>query len=350
MDCYWQPREREAPQNIAVDWVLKYYNDISAFIGDTVTFTYTAGHNVHLHSSGSCDDTGSTEVGGDMASPAAYTFTEAGLFTFACQTSSHCSAGMLITFNVTASGVHCNISSICMQPGNGTALGEASWTVPLQSWDTHCRRPVSGCMDSTSDFFVPDAIYHTPQTCAFTRCPNITSTALLDCERWLVTNGDVADNQDWNVTTPIGRCTVIANGATTVGLERDCPLDTGECDGGDSPASTSRTACDGAGTCTATANNSKTIGLEPACDGVGSWIGNAGVFTSNYTWVKGLPPAEVAPSTYAVQVNLFVGSTTWEPNDFIRIWAEVDENPEPVILFSTQVRQFYCCKYEAFGV
>ena len=44
------------------------------------------------------DDAGATEV--SSSSPAIYTFTEAGSFTFACDVGEHCESGQILTFTV----------------------------------------------------------------------------------------------------------------------------------------------------------------------------------------------------------------------------------------------------------
>jgi plastocyanin len=93
-----------------ITWVVKDYTikEYTADVGDTVTFMYaeyidgiyTSNHNVYLHPSGTCDQTGATLVGGNLGSPATYKFAEAGQYTFACQVSQHCKAGQILTFTV----------------------------------------------------------------------------------------------------------------------------------------------------------------------------------------------------------------------------------------------------------
>jgi plastocyanin len=83
-----------------INWIITDYTATSytASVGDTVTFSWDGGHNVFLHPTGTCDDTGATEV--SSSSPAIYTFTEAGSFTFACQVGQHCGNGQILTFTV----------------------------------------------------------------------------------------------------------------------------------------------------------------------------------------------------------------------------------------------------------
>jgi plastocyanin len=92
-------------ETIAVEnWVRRSdYTPMTATVGDTAVFTWSGGHNVYLHLSGDCDNAGAVGVGDTPStSGASYTFTEAGDFTFACDVSSHCSAGQIVTFTVSA--------------------------------------------------------------------------------------------------------------------------------------------------------------------------------------------------------------------------------------------------------
>jgi plastocyanin len=83
-----------------INWIITDYTTTSytATVGDTVTFSWSGGHNVFLHPTGTCDDAGATEV--SSSSPVIYTFTEAGSFTFACDVGSHCENGQILTFTV----------------------------------------------------------------------------------------------------------------------------------------------------------------------------------------------------------------------------------------------------------
>merc|ERR1711865_1136907 len=83
-----------------INWIITDYTATSytASVGDTVTFSWSGGHNVFLHPTNACDDAGATEV--SSSSPAIYTFTEAGSFTFACQVGQHCGNGQILTFTV----------------------------------------------------------------------------------------------------------------------------------------------------------------------------------------------------------------------------------------------------------
>ena len=61
------------------------YADMTASVGDTVTFNYGRGHNVFLHPSGTCEDLGASQIGDNFDSPASFTFSEEGTYTFACE-------------------------------------------------------------------------------------------------------------------------------------------------------------------------------------------------------------------------------------------------------------------------
>merc|ERR1712194_301460 len=91
-----------SPAEIPIVWAVRSYEDMTAVVGDTVTFDWTGTHNVHTHPTGTCDTAGAVLV--SDASPASYTFTEAGTITFSCDVSNgaHCDAGQIVTFEVAA--------------------------------------------------------------------------------------------------------------------------------------------------------------------------------------------------------------------------------------------------------
>lgn len=92
-------------KDIHVEWkIADYTTGMTAYVGDTVVFAWRGGagaHNVFVHPSGDCARDGAYEVG--AASPASYTFAEAGTITFACDVygGAHCYAGQILTFEVT---------------------------------------------------------------------------------------------------------------------------------------------------------------------------------------------------------------------------------------------------------
>eukprot|EP00980_Cylindrotheca_fusiformis_P020110 scaffold7176_cov134-Cylindrotheca_fusiformis.AAC.7 len=92
---------------IELDWYIpssgERLPDQTVEPGDTVIFTYTAMHNVYIHPTGNCSESGSILVGAQGARTASYTFTESEAGTtvfFACDYGSHCEFGQFIRFNV----------------------------------------------------------------------------------------------------------------------------------------------------------------------------------------------------------------------------------------------------------
>uniref|UniRef100_A0A6S8YB97 Phytocyanin domain-containing protein n=1 Tax=Ditylum brightwellii TaxID=49249 RepID=A0A6S8YB97_9STRA len=95
----------EGADEIVIDWFIKSYKDLPAKVGDSVRFEFTNNHNVYIHPSGTCDETDSVALdimSGSAFNTASYTFVEddVGAKTFACQVSSHCGSGQILTFNV----------------------------------------------------------------------------------------------------------------------------------------------------------------------------------------------------------------------------------------------------------
>jgi len=92
--------------DVQVNWQIpeQPFDPITARVGDTITFlNFTDNsHNVHIHPSGTCDDTDAINIG--STSPTKYTFEKVGEYTFACDVSSgiHCTLGQIITVSVTS--------------------------------------------------------------------------------------------------------------------------------------------------------------------------------------------------------------------------------------------------------
>mmetsp|Transcript_32767 Transcript_32767/g.79414 ORF Transcript_32767/g.79414 Transcript_32767/m.79414 type:complete len:176 (-) Transcript_32767:104-631(-) len=85
-----------------IEWTIQPYEARVVKVGETVTFNYGQGHNVYIHPTGTCDETGGILVGPN-GGPASYTFTanDAGrIITFACDVGFHCEAGQIISFQV----------------------------------------------------------------------------------------------------------------------------------------------------------------------------------------------------------------------------------------------------------
>ena len=92
--------------DILVDWFIPAGVSLpskTAVVGDTATFEWTSTHDVQVHPTGNCDETGSILVGASTG--ATYTFTEddVGELVFVCDVSNHCERGMTLTFTVSAS-------------------------------------------------------------------------------------------------------------------------------------------------------------------------------------------------------------------------------------------------------
>jgi hypothetical protein len=122
--------------NINIQWSVQTYQDITAQVGDTITFTWGSGHSVYINPSGSCDTQGAILVGDTP--PAVYTFTaddaNKDLF-FACGVPGHCAAGQSITVAVAAAGVSAPssapvASSTSAAPTVSVAGGANSTAVP----------------------------------------------------------------------------------------------------------------------------------------------------------------------------------------------------------------------------
>lgn len=120
-------------KTIAVEWtVFQPYDDIEANVGDTIEFSFGDIHDLWLHPSGSCDTTGSTELGGSV-SPVSYTITAehgGSTLTFACQEPGHCDQGSQI-LNVIVAPVTPSGSLQCFSAAN-TVEVQNRGMVPIQ--------------------------------------------------------------------------------------------------------------------------------------------------------------------------------------------------------------------------
>ena len=113
-------------ENIDLQWTVQPYQPQSAKVGDTITFNWSGTHNVYIHPTETCDSAGSTVVG--VSSGALYTFTseDVGAVVFACDVSSHCEDGQIVTFNVAA-----NDGAPTSAPASAAALNASGLGVPL---------------------------------------------------------------------------------------------------------------------------------------------------------------------------------------------------------------------------
>ena len=91
--------------NIDIQWSIQEYADTTAQVGDTIPLTWDTLHNIYIHPSGTCDETGAIIIG--ETSPVTYTFTADDAnedLIFICGIPGHCDAGQTITVSVTEAG------------------------------------------------------------------------------------------------------------------------------------------------------------------------------------------------------------------------------------------------------
>jgi plastocyanin len=98
-----------AAKDIPIEWSIpadgQPFDPVQATVGDTITFSMGPGHNVHIHPSGSCDQTGRVFLGEDTTTT--YTFLpedEGKTKFFACDVGTHCDLGMQIQVTVSGGG------------------------------------------------------------------------------------------------------------------------------------------------------------------------------------------------------------------------------------------------------
>jgi hypothetical protein len=101
---------------------------MSAYVGDSIVFTYIAFHNLAIHQNASCDETDSVLLASEQNSPYTYLVKEedVGELTFACQISGHCASGQLLTFDIkkySASSTGCGAGSGCGASGCNSTCG-----------------------------------------------------------------------------------------------------------------------------------------------------------------------------------------------------------------------------------
>jgi len=99
-------------------WSVQEYDDKTAQVGDTVTFDFSgSAHNVFIHPSGDCDETGAIEVG--TSGPVTYTFKkdDAGKdMLFACDVGGHCEDGQSVKFTVADDSSAASTARILVAP------------------------------------------------------------------------------------------------------------------------------------------------------------------------------------------------------------------------------------------
>ena len=118
--------------DVTLVWTVQAYDDMTATVGDTVTFDFTSGHTVHVHPSGDCENTDAVELGTE--GPVMYTFTEddVGDIFFACEVDSHCDNGQIVKFTV-AAGSEVAAPTISPQPSQPGVGGAAPTISPKPS-------------------------------------------------------------------------------------------------------------------------------------------------------------------------------------------------------------------------
>ncbi len=87
-------------EDIDFNWRITTYQPETAKVGDTITFNWSGSHDVYIHPSGTCDEDGSIVVGMNTGSTFTFKEDDVGDVTFACQVSSHCDAGQIVTYTV----------------------------------------------------------------------------------------------------------------------------------------------------------------------------------------------------------------------------------------------------------
>jgi len=87
------------PVEITVEWFISSdgFDPISANVGDTVIFEWGNFHNVYIHPTKSCDETGAIEVGTQTGASHTFTASDVGEVVFACDVGPHCELGQIIT-------------------------------------------------------------------------------------------------------------------------------------------------------------------------------------------------------------------------------------------------------------
>ena len=98
---------QNASKTVQMDWFVpseSSFPPMTVNVGDTVVFNWNGVHNVYIHPTGNCTDTGRVLVG--TVSGASYSFTQAdvGEMEFVCNVGTHCENGMRVTFSVQSVG------------------------------------------------------------------------------------------------------------------------------------------------------------------------------------------------------------------------------------------------------
>ena len=131
------------------------YPDMTASVGETIAFSYSSQHNVFLLTSGNCEPSGSTELGGTLDSPVLFELTEAGVYTFACQIGDHCADGMIFSVTVSSDEQPATPDpdpSPSPTPATApAAAGDAIWVAICSGVDPGLRCDVMQLIDRVRD-------------------------------------------------------------------------------------------------------------------------------------------------------------------------------------------------------
>ena len=93
----------------------------SVTVGDTITFQWTGDHNVYIHPSGSCSETGKILVGTTSGARYKFKSTDPANMLFACDVSDHCERGLKLAIKVNSFG------SICFSGGTRVHVESKGW-------------------------------------------------------------------------------------------------------------------------------------------------------------------------------------------------------------------------------
>lgn len=92
-----------AQETISIAWSPRPYDDQTANVGDIVQFSWVGTHNVHIHPTGTCDETGAILVGDQTGTSYVFADDDAGTdIYFACDIGQHCEVGQIVKFTVEA--------------------------------------------------------------------------------------------------------------------------------------------------------------------------------------------------------------------------------------------------------
>jgi len=151
----------------APDWIIpadgQPYPSMTASVGDTLTFSWSQGtHDVWIHPTHTCDETGAIQIASTADNPTTYTFQPADgspsgiTHTFVCDVGSHCEVGMYM--NVTV------FSLQATDTGNGNGNGGDTAT-PATAPPTDADTTDAPATDAPTEATTEQATYDTCYVC-----------------------------------------------------------------------------------------------------------------------------------------------------------------------------------------